>query len=92
MADLVFVSITVVFFAAMALVGLGLALSRGLTEAMGGTLTPEETPGGGLTMVVSLPTAPAPDEHAALTEPGLRERAGDRAGAQGSPVLGQDLA
>ena len=36
-------------------VGLGLALSRGLTEAMGGTLEPEETPGGGLTMVVSLP-------------------------------------
>jgi two-component system sensor histidine kinase KdpD len=35
-------------------VGLGLALSRGLTEAMGGTLTPEETPGGGITMVVSL--------------------------------------
>ncbi|MFI9045471.1 ATP-binding protein [Streptomyces sp. NPDC053427] len=40
--------------------GLGLALSRGLTEAMGGTLTPEETPGGGLTMVVSLPAAPIP--------------------------------
>ncbi|WP_257980534.1 ATP-binding protein [Streptomyces sp. CB02959] len=40
--------------------GLGLALSRGLTEAMGGTLTPEETPGGGLTMVVSLPAAPQP--------------------------------
>ncbi|WP_438484035.1 ATP-binding protein [Streptomyces sp. S186] len=39
--------------------GLGLALSRGLTEAMGGTLTPEETPGGGLTMVVSLPAAPS---------------------------------
>jgi two-component system sensor histidine kinase KdpD len=37
--------------------GLGLALSRGLTEAMGGTLTPEDTPGGGLTMVVSLPAA-----------------------------------
>ncbi len=31
--------------------------SRGLTEAMGGTLEPEETPGGGLTMVVSLPAA-----------------------------------
>ncbi len=37
--------------------GLGLALSRGLTEAMGGTLTPEDTPGGGLTMVLSLPVA-----------------------------------
>ncbi|MDI5963052.1 ATP-binding protein [Streptomyces sp. SL54] len=39
--------------------GLGLALSRGLTEAMGGTLTPEDTPGGGLSMVVSLPAATA---------------------------------
>ncbi|MEV5897098.1 DUF4118 domain-containing protein [Nonomuraea fuscirosea] len=35
-------------------VGLGLALSRGLTEAMGGTLTPRDTPGGGLTMIISL--------------------------------------
>ncbi|MFK3979828.1 DUF4118 domain-containing protein [Micromonospora sp. NPDC050397] len=38
-------------------VGLGLALSRGLAEAMGGTLVPEDTPGGGLTMVLSLPAA-----------------------------------
>jgi two-component system sensor histidine kinase KdpD len=38
-------------------VGLGLALSRGLTEAMGGTLTPESTPGGGLTMTLRLPAA-----------------------------------
>jgi two-component system sensor histidine kinase KdpD len=36
-------------------VGLGLALSRGLTEAMAGTLNPEETPGGGLTMILALP-------------------------------------
>jgi two-component system, OmpR family, sensor histidine kinase KdpD len=42
-------------------VGLGLALSRGLTEAMGGTLDLEETPGGGLTMAISLPAAPAPE-------------------------------
>jgi two-component system sensor histidine kinase KdpD len=41
-------------------VGLGLALSRGLTEAMGGTLDPEETPGGGLTMVLTLPATPGP--------------------------------
>ena len=40
-------------------VGLGLALSRGLVEAMGGSLMPEATPGGGLTMTVSLPVAPA---------------------------------
>jgi two-component system, OmpR family, sensor histidine kinase KdpD len=39
-------------------VGLGLALSRGLTEAMDGTLTADDTPGGGLTMTVSLPAAP----------------------------------
>jgi len=38
-------------------VGLGLALARGLTEAMHGTLQPEDTPGGGLTMVVSMPAA-----------------------------------
>ncbi|WP_454137302.1 DUF4118 domain-containing protein [Microbacterium paulum] len=37
--------------------GLGLALSRGFAEGMGGTLTPEDTPGGGLTMVVELPIA-----------------------------------
>jgi two-component system, OmpR family, sensor histidine kinase KdpD len=54
-------------------VGLGLALSRGLTEAMGGTLTPEDTPGGGLTMVVSLPAAPQGAE-ATRGEPGRRER------------------
>ena len=40
-------------------VGLGLVVSRGLAEAMGGTVEPEETPGGGLTMVVSLAAAPA---------------------------------
>ena len=38
-------------------VGLGLALARGLAESMGGTLVPEQTPGGGLTMVVGLPAA-----------------------------------
>ncbi|MFF7794015.1 ATP-binding protein [Streptomyces sp. NPDC007991] len=45
-------------------VGLGLAVARGFVEAMGGTLTAEDTPGGGLTMVLTLPAAP---EHAAAS-------------------------
>ncbi|KUN88147.1 sensor histidine kinase [Streptomyces griseoruber] len=39
-------------------VGLGLAVARGFTEAVGGTLHAEDTPGGGLTMVLALRTAP----------------------------------
>jgi two-component system sensor histidine kinase KdpD len=38
-------------------VGLGLALSRDLVEAMDGTITPEATPCGGLTMTLGLPAA-----------------------------------
>ena len=57
-------------------VGLGLALSRGLTEAMGGTLDPDETPGGGLTMIVSLPAAPKAG-HPVEAAPGRRERNGE---------------
>ncbi|WP_243842815.1 ATP-binding protein [Mumia sp. ZJ430] len=38
-------------------VGLGLAVARGLTEAMSGRLEAEETPGGGLTFVLTLPQA-----------------------------------
>jgi two-component system sensor histidine kinase KdpD len=45
-------------------VGLGLALSRGLVEAMSGTLSPEETPGGGLTMTISLPAVSRPSPEA----------------------------
>ncbi|WP_285727918.1 DUF4118 domain-containing protein [Psychromicrobium xiongbiense] len=36
-------------------VGLGLAVAKGFTEAMGGVLEAEQTPGGGLTMVIRLP-------------------------------------
>ncbi|SEG56342.1 two-component system, OmpR family, sensor histidine kinase KdpD [Actinacidiphila yanglinensis] len=53
-------------------VGLGLAVARGFTEAMGGTLTAEDTPGGGLSMVFTLPTAPGgtadPDVRKAVPE------------------------
>lgn len=40
-------------------VGLGLAVARGFTEAMGGTIATEETAGGGLTFVLEFPTASA---------------------------------
>ncbi|GAA3023814.1 sensor histidine kinase KdpD [Streptomyces lactacystinicus] len=43
-------------------VGLGLAVARGFVEAMDGTVTAEDTPGGGLTMVVSLPVVDRPPE------------------------------
>ena len=36
--------------------GSGLAIARGFVEAMGGELAIDDTPGGGVTMVVSLPT------------------------------------
>ncbi|MGW9447415.1 DUF4118 domain-containing protein [Streptomyces sp. NPDC055632] len=48
-------------------VGLGLAVGRGFVEAMGGTVTTEDTPGGGLTMVLSLRTADSP--HLSLPDP-----------------------
>ncbi|MGW0604251.1 ATP-binding protein [Streptomyces sp. NPDC002640] len=38
-------------------VGLGLAVARGFAEAMRGALTAEDTPGGGLTMVLTLPAS-----------------------------------
>ncbi|MFD9540434.1 DUF4118 domain-containing protein [Streptomyces sp. NPDC060022] len=39
-------------------VGLGLAVARGFVESMGGTLGAEDTPGGGLTMVLTLQAVP----------------------------------
>jgi two-component system sensor histidine kinase KdpD len=40
-------------------VGLGLAVARGFVEAMGGEVVVDDTPGGGVTMVVSLPASSA---------------------------------
>ncbi|WFE55707.1 DUF4118 domain-containing protein [Micromonospora sp. WMMD712] len=67
-------------------VGLGLALSRGLVEAMGGTIAPETTPGGGLTMVLRLPAAnppgrPGPPEAGERGQP----QAQQESQAQGEP-------
>jgi two-component system sensor histidine kinase KdpD len=43
-------------------VGLGLSVAKGFTEAMGGTIRAEDTPGGGLTVVISLPASPPAEE------------------------------
>ena len=42
-------------------VGLGLAVAKGFVEAMGGELTIDDTPGGGMTMVISLPAVATDD-------------------------------
>ncbi|MFJ5059290.1 DUF4118 domain-containing protein [Streptomyces nigra] len=52
-------------------VGLGLAVARGFTEAVRGTVHAEDTPGGGLTMVLSVPMAPE-----RLDQPALPATAG----------------
>ncbi|MEU2268048.1 ATP-binding protein [Streptomyces olindensis] len=54
-------------------VGLGLAVARGFAEAMGGTLTTEDTPGGGLTMVLTLRAAGTRPEHLLPPEEPLAE-------------------
>jgi two-component system, OmpR family, sensor histidine kinase KdpD len=40
-------------------VGLGLSVAHGFVEAMGGTISAIDTPGGGLTVEIDLPAAPA---------------------------------
>ncbi|MCP2243851.1 sensor histidine kinase [Lentzea aerocolonigenes] len=44
-------------------VGLGLSVAKGFTEAMGGEIHAEDTPGGGLTIVISLPAHEHVEEH-----------------------------
>ncbi len=44
-------------------VGLGLSVAKGFTEAMGGEIHAEDTPGGGLTVVISLPAHQHAEEH-----------------------------
>jgi signal transduction histidine kinase len=62
-------------------VGLGLAVVKGFLDTMGGSVTPADTPGGGLTIRVTLPTAePAADAIGA--DPGGR--------APGTPRMAGD--
>ncbi|MGH3933391.1 MAG: DUF4118 domain-containing protein [Pseudonocardiaceae bacterium] len=46
-------------------IGLGLAVAKGFMDAMGGILSAEDTPGGGLTVVVSLAAAQVASETSA---------------------------
>ncbi|MFJ2604305.1 ATP-binding protein [Streptomyces sp. NPDC091279] len=55
-------------------VGLGLAVARGFAEAMGGSLTAEDTPGGGLTMVLTLQAAGSRQEQPHPVPPQEPER------------------
>jgi two-component system sensor histidine kinase KdpD len=49
-------------------VGLGLAVAKGFLEAMGGSVVAVDTPGGGLTVQVTLPVAATPAASAAAAE------------------------
>ncbi|GHB71116.1 sensor histidine kinase [Streptomyces cirratus] len=71
-------------------VGLGLAVARGFAEAMDGTLAAEDTPGGGLTMVLTLRAAARGTPHGSghvdpvdqpvdpFDLPSVRQKAGPR--------------
>ena len=50
-------------------VGLGLSVAKGFTEAMGGTIRTEDTPSGGLTVVIALPIADGPESPSADDDP-----------------------
>ena len=53
-------------------VGLGLAVARGLAEGVGGRVHAEDTPGGGLTMVLTLRAAQPPVPSPAAEDAGAR--------------------
>jgi two-component system sensor histidine kinase KdpD len=65
-------------------VGLGLAIAKGFVEGMGGSLTAEDTPGGGLTMVVALPVDAV--DGTADDGPAEPEASIDRAASPETPI------
>ncbi|WP_369029370.1 sensor histidine kinase [Streptomyces adonidis] len=64
-------------------VGLGLAVARGFAEAMGGTLQAEDTPGGGLSMVLTV--------RAAGTDAGVGVESLRRDGVTGTVAVGTEV-
>jgi two-component system sensor histidine kinase KdpD len=76
-------------------VGLGLAVARGFLVAMGGELTLEDTPGGGITMVLSLPPAsdgPTEESRPTGNTSAMVEAAAPAAPGGGEPASAQAAA
>ena len=67
-------------------VGLGLAVARGFVDAMGGTIEIDDTPGGGTTVVLSLPVAPQGRRTGEHPGPRRRRRTAHPAGAGRQPA------
>ena len=64
-------------------VGLGLAVARGFVTAMGGTFSLEDTPGGGLTVTIALPSAGEPPHEASVARANDQiDQSGSDAGAR----------
>ena len=66
-------------------VGLGLSVAKGFVEAMGGTISATDTPGGGLTVIVDLAAAARGTAVSKTQGAGDRRRAADPAGAADQP-------
>ncbi len=56
--------------------GLGLSVAKGFVEAMGGAIAAEDTPGGGLTIVISLPAHRQAEDSTTRPRPAAEEDPG----------------
>ncbi|MFC6302673.1 DUF4118 domain-containing protein [Oerskovia jenensis] len=69
--------------------GLGLAVADGLARAVGATITPEDTPGGGLTMVVTVPREAREDDGVSTDSAAAGAPAGTAGTARTAGTAGQ---
>lgn len=70
--------------------GLGLAVADGLARAVGATITPEDTPGGGLTMVVTVPREAREDDGVSTDSTDGTDGTDGTAGTAGTAGQGTD--